>query len=172
MILDSESLVDLSNEVMGRVATGVAVVTLLDPDGVLRGMTISSLTPVSSDPPSVLVCIGGKASSRPFFVEKQTFCASVLAGDQVPQSMGFAFGPEDPFEVFDWVPAADGTPVLSGSTGYLLCEIERVVEHHETAVVLAKVLGGAVHKDEALVYWRKRYFGGLVPAEPEAVGKW
>ena len=167
-----EELVDLSAEVMNRVAAGVAVVTLVDSAGIRRGMTISSLTPVSSDPPSVLMCIGGKASARPHFVAGRTICANVLASDQVPQSNGFAFGDADPFEVFEWSPTEDGTPVLAGTTAYLLCEVERVVDHHDTGVVLAKVTGGAVSADDSLVYWRRKYFGGLVPVEPEETGSW
>ena len=157
---------------MDRVAAGVAVVTLIDPAGVRRGMTISSLTPVSSDPPSVLMCIGGGASSRSYFVAGQAFCANVLASDQVAQSMGFAFGSADPFEVFDWSEGPDGTPVLEGTAAHLFGIVESVVDHHGTGVVLAKVTGGAVSKDESLVYWRKRYFSGLLAVEPEEVGKW
>jgi flavin reductase (DIM6/NTAB) family NADH-FMN oxidoreductase RutF len=167
-----ETIVEVTSEVMGRVAAGVAVMTLVDDDGVRRGMTISSLTPVSSDPPSVLVCVGGAASSRPALVEGRVVCMNVLAADQVPVSIGFAWGEDDPFSVFDWTPAADGIPVLSDTTAHLLCRVVGVVEHHGTAVVLADVLDGAVHADEALVYWRKQYFGGLVPAEPTSTGTW
>ena len=168
----AEALVDLTAAVMDRVAAGVAVMTLVDAAGVRRGMTISSLTPVSADPPSVLMCVGGKASSRPAMVEGQTFCANILAADQVGHSVGFAWGEADPFDVFEWSSAVDGTPVLAGTVAHLLCEIERVVEHHETAVVLAKPIGGVVHKDEALVYWTKRYFVDLVPAPSGEAGVW
>jgi flavin reductase (DIM6/NTAB) family NADH-FMN oxidoreductase RutF len=168
----AETAVDVTAEVMGRVAAGVAVMTLVDDDGVRRGMTISSLTPVSSDPPSVLVCVGGGASSRPALVDGRAFCASVLAADQVPLSIGFAWGDDDPFTVFDWQAADDGTPVLLGTAAHLLCRVERIVEHHGTAVVLAAVEAGAVHKDEALVYWQKQYFGGLIPVEPTETGVW
>ena len=44
----------------------------------LANWPISSLTPVSADPPSVLMCIGGGASSRPAMVEGQTFCANTI----------------------------------------------------------------------------------------------
>jgi len=167
-----DSAVEACREVMAAVAAGVAVMTLADADGELRGMTISSLTPVSADPPSVLICVGGAASSRPHLVKGQRFCANVLAADQVAQSMGFAFGEDDPFVTFGWTPAEDGTPVLDGTAAHLLCEVERVVDHHGTAVVLAAAIGGAVTKDEALVYWNTAYYGGLVAVEPGASGAW
>jgi flavin reductase (DIM6/NTAB) family NADH-FMN oxidoreductase RutF len=154
----SQKAVEACRDVMASVAAGVAVLTLVDADGQRHGMTISSLTPVSADPPSILVCVGGAASSRPFLVEGQRFGLSVLAAGQDAQSMGFAFGAEDPFEVFAWTPAGDGSPILDEAAAHLICEVERVVDHHDTAVVLAGVVDGAVVKDEALVYWRVRYF--------------
>lgn len=168
----SDELVDLAKELTGRIAAGIAVMTLVDGAGVKRGMTISSLTPVSADPPSVLMCIGGTASSRPALTVGRAFCANLLAADQTPVSAGFAWGDEDPFDVFEWEPAADGTPVLAGIAAHLMCRVEKVVEHHDTAVVLAAVESGAAHKDEALVYWRRSYFGDLVPVQPEAGGVW
>jgi len=167
-----ESLVDLNREVMSRVVSAVAVLTQVDDDGVLQGMTITSLSSVAAEPPSVLVCVANTAASRASLMDGQSFCVNILAADQAPQSVGFAWGDEDPFEVFEWSPAADGTPVLAGTAAHLLCEVERVVEHHGTAVVLAKVTAGAVHKDEVLAYWRRQYYGDLVPANPEITGTW
>jgi len=168
----SHNAVDICRDVMASVAAGIAVVTLIDDDGGYHGMTISSLTPVSVDPPSVLMCIGGSASSLPYLVKGRRFCVSILAADQAPQSMGFAFGADDPFTTFPWHPAADGTPILDETAAHILCEVERVTEHNGTAVVLAAVVDGAVHKDEALVYWKTQYFGGLVPVSPGVTGRW
>lgn len=165
-------IVELARDITGRIATGIAVLTLVDDAGVRRGMTISSLTPVSADPPSVLMCIGGGASARPALVPGRRFCANLLAADQAPLSAGFAWGVEDPFEVFPWSPAPDGTPILDGIAAHMLCTVERVVEHHGTAVVLASVDDGGVERDETLVYWRKQYFGGLVPVAEATKGVW
>lgn len=165
MISRSDNAVEVCREVMAGVPAGIAVMTLVDADGVNHGMTISSLTSVSADPPSVLICVGGAASSRPFLVEGQRFCANVLAADQVALSMGFAFGEDDPFSTFRWTPSADGAPVLEGTAAHILCEVERVVDHHETAVVLAGVIDGSVTRDDALVYWKTAYYGELVPVE-------
>lgn len=172
MAPSTETLVDLTGEVMSRVAAGIAVLTLLDDSAVPHGMTISSLTPVAADPPSVLMCIGGGASSRPALVEGRLFCANVLGADQVALSKGFAWGDADPFETFAWEPAPDGTPVLADTAAHLMCRVERVVEHDGTAVVVAAVEGGRVDSDSALVYWRKQYFGRLIPVEPETSGAW
>jgi len=160
-----EQVIELCRRVMDGVPTGVAVMTLIDSDGAPHGMTISSLTTVSADPPSVLMCIGGAASSRPYLVEGQRFCANLLAADQTVQSADFAYGAEDPFEVHDWTSADDGTPILADTAAHLLCDVERVVDHHGIGVVLAAVVGGALDKDEALVYRNRTYYGRLVPVD-------
>ncbi len=165
MTSQSEQVIELCRRVMDGVPTGVAVMTLVDSDGDPHGMTISSLTTVSDDPPSVLMCIGGVASSRPYLVEGQRFCANLLAPDQAVQSADFAYGAQDPFEVHDWTPADDGTPILADTAAHLLCDVERVVDHHGIGVVLAAVAGGALDKDEALVYRNRTYYGRLVPVD-------
>lgn len=165
MASSDEGLVDLCSKVIDGMPNGIAVMTLVDSDGHPHGMTVSSLAPLSADPPTVMMRIGQAASSRPFLVPGQRLCANVLASDQSAQSMGFAFGSEDPFTVFDWEPTADGTPVLSATAAHLLCKVERVIDHHDVSVVFAAVVGGSVDKDETLAYRHRTYFQGLVPVD-------
>lgn len=157
MVAYTESAVDACREVMSTVASGVAVLTFIDDLGAMRGMTISSLTPVSADPPSVLMCIGGKASCLPALQVGRVFAANVLRSGQAFVSSAFAFGTEDPFTLFPWTRTGDGPPVLDDAAAYLVGVVERIVEHHGTAVVLAGVRAGEVRKLDALVYWRKTY---------------
>ena len=173
MTKEEETFSEACVEVMSRIAASVAVLTLEDSDGVRRGMTITSLTSVAAEPPTVLVCVANTASSRPSMVPGQTFCANLLGADQVSYSIGFSWGKsDDPFGDFDWKPAKDGTPVLTGPAAHLICEVEQVVEYHGSAVVMARVIDCCVHNDEALVYWRRIYHGALVPVEEGVAGKW
>ena len=48
---------------MSSFATGVTVVTTLDENEFIHGMTANSFTSVSLDPPTVLVCIGHSAEA-------------------------------------------------------------------------------------------------------------
>lgn len=157
---------------MSSVPAAVSVLSFVDDEGRPHGMTISSLVAVSYEPPSVLVCVGGGASSRPFLVDGRRICVNLLASNQADQSVGFAYGEGDPFETYDWEPAADGTPVLGGTAGYLMCVVEQVVEHHGTAVTLAAVTETVPRGHDMLVYREQQYFGGLVPVAPEVTGRW
>ena len=160
-------------EVMSRVAASVAVMTLEDPDGTKRGMTITSLSSVSSDPPAVVVSIGEGASSHPFMAPGQTIGLNLLASDQTNYSIGFSWGKsEDPFADFPWKYAAGDTPVLTEAAAHFVCEVEKVEQYHGSAVVMARVIECDILKDETLVYWQRTYYGGLIPVEDGATGKW
>jgi flavin reductase (DIM6/NTAB) family NADH-FMN oxidoreductase RutF len=145
---------------------------MYDDEGTPHGMTVSSLTPVVADPPTALVCIGEQASMRPLLTEGRPLCLSFLGPEQVPQSMGFAFGEDDPFAVFGWSDGANGAPALDGAVAHLFGSIDRVVEHDGTSVTMIRLETGDIHSAHSLVYWKQAYFAGLIPVEPATSGRW
>ena len=160
-------------EVMSGIAASVSVLTLEDPNGDKRGMTITSLSTVSSEPPAILVSVSEGASSHPFMKPGQSFGINLLAADQTNYSIGFSWGKsDDPFGDFPWEASANGTPLLTEAAAHLVCEVEQVVQYHGSAVVLARITDCSTRKDETLVYWRRAYHGSLVPVDDGAVGKW
>ncbi len=159
----SVELTQVCSSVMERVPHGVSVLTLVDDAGVRRGMTVSSLTSASAEPPSVLVCIRTKASMHPFLESGRKVGISVLGPDQSVVSNGFAYGIEDPFAVFAWHDEG-GVPIVEGTMGHLVGTIDRVVDNHDTSVVIIAVGDGALTGDAALVHWNRGYYRGLVPA--------
>lgn len=158
----SVDIAQVCSGVMDRVPHGVAVFTLLDDAGMRRGMTVSSLTSASAEPPSVLVCIRTKASMHPFLTPGRAVGISILAPDQSAVSNGFAWGADDPFDVFAWHEEG-GVPVVDGTIAHLVGTIDRVVSNHDTSVVIVAVRSGAITGDAALVHWNRGYYGGLVP---------
>jgi len=171
-MVDAKDLVEVTTGVLARLAASVEVVTAVDNDGTPHGMTISSLVQVSTDPPSVLMCIGPLAEMQPLFVPGFPLCVNVLAPGQVDHSVGFAFGDEDPFEVFEWREGPGGIPLLDGVAAHLLCEVEDTVMHHDTKVVMMKVTGGRIHADNTLIYWMRSYYRDLIPSESDVRGDW
>jgi flavin reductase (DIM6/NTAB) family NADH-FMN oxidoreductase RutF len=159
--MDPTDLAASYEEVKATLASGVAVLTGVDADGERRGMTVSSLTPVAGDTPAVLVCVGADASMRAMMAPGRRFNANILGESQSALSNGFAFGDEDPFDVFPWESDESGTPVLSGVAGHLQCVVENVVDRRGTAVVLAAVTGASLDHADTLIYWQQAYYGHL-----------
>lgn len=159
----NREIAQVCSAVMDRVPHGVAILTLVDDAGARRGMTVSSLTSASAEPPSVLACIRTRASMHPFLTPGREVGLSILASDQSAVSNGFAFGVDDPFAAFAWR-AEDGVSVVEGAMAFLVGTIDRVVANHDTSVVIVAVSDGAITGDSPLVHWNRGYYGGLVPA--------
>jgi flavin reductase (DIM6/NTAB) family NADH-FMN oxidoreductase RutF len=78
---------------LGRFPTGVTIVTAEHPDtGVPMGMTISSFSSVSLQPPMVLWTLTQNAASRPAFLTLDRYVIHVLSASQVNLARRFARG--------------------------------------------------------------------------------
>ena len=71
-------------DALGCFATGVTVVTCLQPDGTPAGLTVNSFTSLSLDPPLLLVCIARQANSAEALTAASHFAVNVLQTGQQP----------------------------------------------------------------------------------------
>ena len=99
---------------LGRFATGVTVVTAIDPDGHPIGLTVNSFAAVSLTPPLVLWSLHNDSHNFPAFKAVRHYCVNVLAVDQEDISNRFATWPIDRFANLAWQPGLGGAPVLAG----------------------------------------------------------
>src|SRR6266481_7302325 len=81
----------------GRFPSGVTIATVLDSQGGPHGLTVSSFTSVSLEPPLVLICLGHDVPIIHHFRKATYFGISVLADDQQALSERFARKGEDRF---------------------------------------------------------------------------
>ena len=78
---------------LGRFPTGVTVITAEHPDtGAPIGLTISSFTSVSLEPPMVLWTLTHTASSLPAFLRLERYVVHVLSARQVHLARRFSHG--------------------------------------------------------------------------------
>ena len=125
--------------VLGRFATGVAVVTVLTPRGEPRGMTVNSFTSVSLDPPLVLYCVNRASRLFPDFTGAAAFAVNILTEEQRGVSRRFARQGLDRFGDLPHTLGADGAPALTGSLAILQCATESVVPAGDHAIVVGRV---------------------------------
>ena len=149
--------------VMGRFATGVAVMTTVD-DGVPHGMTANAITSVSLEPLLVLVSVERTAIMADLVVSSGVFALSFLTREQRTLSDRFA-DPDRPqgasqFAGVETFEAATGSPLLDGSLAWLDCEVWAVHDGGDHLLVLGEVVAVAPGTDEEpLVYYRGGYQG-------------
>jgi flavin reductase (DIM6/NTAB) family NADH-FMN oxidoreductase RutF len=97
---------------LGRFATGVTIVTAIDPDGHPIGLTVNSFTAVSLDPALVLWCLDNNSHNLEAFRRASHHVINVLADDQIDLSNRFATWPADRFVALPWAPGKGGAPIL------------------------------------------------------------
>ncbi|HYF27866.1 MAG TPA: flavin reductase family protein [Baekduia sp.] len=113
-------------EVVGRFATGVAVVTAQGPHGP-AGLTTNAVTSVSLDPLLLLVCFDEGSRTLPVVRETGRFAVNVLADDQRELAALFA-SKRVAREKFEHVThaVAHGVPVLDGALAWLACDLREL----------------------------------------------
>lgn len=114
--------------VLGRWATGVAVMTAFDAQGEPKGITVNSFASVSLDPPLVLWSIAKTAQSLGAFRKGAIFAANFLSDDQQAIAKRFATSGGSKFADVAYRRAGDGPPLLENACASLVCE---AVEEHE-----------------------------------------
>ena len=98
----------------GRFATGVTIVTAIDPDGQPIGLTVNSFSAVSLQPPLVLWCLDNASHNLEAFRHASHHAINILAAGQTDLSNRFATWPVDRFAGLPWHPGACGAPLLPG----------------------------------------------------------
>jgi len=146
---------------MARQAVPVAVVTVAH-DGLVHGVTVSSLVSVSADPPTVLVSLGHASRLLASILEARRFGIALLAEDQELIARACANPTRGP------VPAAavrfgpDGIPLLTGAAATLALDLATHVPIADHVLLIGRVRAAAAHDRAPLLYHDRRY-RGLAP---------
>ncbi len=150
---------------MRRFASGVTVVTSVR-EGTPRGVTVSSFSSVSLEPPSVLICINREARSYLFIATSRIFCVNVLSAGQ--RSLAERFSGkirEKQFADVAYYIDQTGAAVLEGTLAHVDCE---VLEEHRSgshSIFIGKVISCSSRDGEPLGYFNGTFarFGIQAP---------
>jgi flavin reductase (DIM6/NTAB) family NADH-FMN oxidoreductase RutF len=159
--IDTEVSSDDFRGAMRRLAGGVSVITAGRGKDI-SGMTVTSVSSLSVDPPALIVSINREASSWPLVKRYGFFGVNILTSDQIDIAERFTgkggLKGAARFAGDDWTTRASGVPLLVGALAAIDCEVEDVVERHSHAIVIGRVLDVAVsERTAALAYWQGRY---------------
>lgn len=134
--------------VLGRFPTGVSVVTANTPEGPV-GMVIGSFVSVSLEPPLVGWFVDKNSSTWAAIDGAGSWCASILADDQVDLSNQFAS--KKGAEKYEGVQCTDapvtGSPILPDVCGWVDCTTEAVHDCGDHWFVLGRVAALATGRD-------------------------
>jgi flavin reductase (DIM6/NTAB) family NADH-FMN oxidoreductase RutF len=146
---------------MRHLAGGVSIITV-GQAGNITGMTVTSVTSLSVDPPSLIVSINRSASSWPLLKANGFFGVSILNADQIEIAERFTgkggVTGADRFAGAEWITRVSGVPLLADALATIDCEVEHIVERHSHAIVIGRPLDMQLsQRTAALAYWHGRY---------------
>ena len=143
---------------MSGAATGVTVVTTAGAAGRF-GQTVSAMSSVSADPPTVLVCVNRKSPLADAAERNGFIAVNVLAADQVDVAQTFAGRPAAGapyhFDQESW-DLAD-VPVLCDAAAVFVCEVDTIVESGTHAVIFGRVCAADAGDRDPLLYSRRAF---------------
>ncbi len=153
-LIDPRTFTDM----MASLAASVTVVTVDGDDGP-SGLTVSAFTSVSADPPIVLICIDGRASTLPLLIREKGFTVNFLPRGTEDVAMLFATRGADRFGSVGWRRVDVGGPVLDDAYGHFICRRVEAIELGDHWVIFGEVV--AAERDEGhvepLVYHDRRF---------------
>ncbi len=146
---------------MRHLAGGVSVITV-GRGKEIAGMTVTSVSSLSVDPPTLIVSVNRNASSWPLLERHGFFGVSILTSDQLDVAERFS-GKDGlkgaaRFAGARWFTRMTGVPLLTGALAAIDCEVEDIIERHSHAIVIGKVLDMQISsRSAALAYWQGQY---------------
>ena len=126
-------------QVMGSFPSGVTVITTLDDDGQIVGLTASAFSSLSMDPALVLFCPNYSSDSYPVLIKSKRFAIHLLSADQRDEAYAFAKKGKDKAQGIEWTLSELGNPLLSNATAIIECELWREYEGGDHAILVGAV---------------------------------
>lgn len=146
--------------VMRRLAGGVSIITAGRGNDI-TGMTVTSLTSLSTTPPRLLVSINRQASSFALIDRHRLFGVNILGADQHDTAGRFSnsrLKGRERFEGIEWSHGSSGVPLLGRSLATIECQVEEIIERHSHGIIVGSLLSFELApRLSGLVYWNGQY---------------
>jgi flavin reductase (DIM6/NTAB) family NADH-FMN oxidoreductase RutF len=158
--MSEAQLPDAFRQAMRRVASTVNVITICV-DGAPMGITATAMSPLSLDPPSLLICINRSATMHASLGDVAHFRVNVLHRSQEAMARMFADRQQHALRFGEgWQLDCETPPRLIDAQASILC---RRIDHHlfgTHSIFIGQVEEVAVREDvDPLVYVEGRYGG-------------
>lgn len=147
--------------VMGQWPSGVTVITTVDAQGP-GGMTASSFSSVSLNPPLVSVCVARHLAMHTRIDQSGVFAVNILSKNSVDDGRRFAGmlpGVTNKFEGVDYATAATGSPLLANTLGWVDCKVWARHDGGDHTIFVGEVLDAGIDKTAAPLLYHSRSWG-------------
>ena len=149
---------------MGHFVSGVTVVTVLDGQGGIGGLTANAFSSLSLDPPLVLICLDTLSQARVYIETEKAFTIHFLADDQEKTAIAFAQHGPNKADGLAWELSKKGIPKLTEYMVALECQLENELEGGDHIIIVGRVLDISTNENKrAPLTYYKGQINALVP---------
>ena len=140
-------------------ASGVTVVTTKTDQLGIQGMTVTSFTSVSAEPPQILVCLNESADTANGIKDSGSFAVNILNSGQETVSNEFAGGSsqQQRFENVVWSEGVTGSPVLDESLASIECKLVQQTLAGSHWIIIGEVQNVICRSGSPLLYYNSAY---------------
>lgn len=151
---------DAVRDVLARIPAGVVVVSTTQ-GGWYRGLTATSFTALSLEPPLVLLCLDRWAQTRDAVEQTGAFNVSILARAQ--EFVAERFAGRAPLVDPAWraVPhrlGANGIPIVEGCAAWFECSLQTMHPGGDHEIAVGSVLDCGRGDADPLVHWDREFW--------------
>ena len=146
----------LFRDVVGHLASGVTVVTTRVGNEDF-GMTASSVTSLSAEPPTMLVCINNRVPTASAVSSAKAYVVNVLTHEQGGIANQFATPSPDKFRGTHTEIGHLGLPLLDNALAYLECQVIEEISGGSHTIFIGQVVRAFANAGSPLTYYRGGY---------------
>lgn len=156
MPVDSQTF----KQVMSQWPSGVTVITSIH-EGQRVGITASSFSSVSMEPPLISVCISKRLYTHELIAKSGIFAVNILTAQQVELGKlfaGYYKDIEDRFAGIGCRTEITGAPILPDTLAWLDCKVHHAYEGGDHTIYVGEVLsGGTLNTITPLLYHNRAW---------------
>ena len=151
---------DLFRRAWGNFATGVSLVTTVEGDGKVHGMTANGIASISLDPMLAMVCVGHSANTYPIIERTRKFGINILSdlqkdiGDYYARPDDRRDGSISP----NFTLTVSGVPFLEDSLSSMACHVVNAHVEGDHTVFIGAVKEIHLGEGNPLIFFKSDWF--------------
>lgn len=151
---------DLFRRAWGNFATGVSLITTVEEDGKVHGMTANGIASISLDPMLAMVCVGRSANTHPIITRTRKFGINILSDRQKDVGHYYARSTErrDGSIFPNFILTGSGVPFLEHSLSSMACDVVNVHEEGDHTVFIGAVKEIQIGEGNPLLFFKSDWF--------------
>ena len=150
---------DLFRRAWSNFATGASLITTVEADGTVHGMTANGIASISLDPMLSMVCVGHNANTHLIIKKTGRYGINILSedqkliGDYYARSAEKRDGSINP----DFFFTTSGIPFLEGALSSLDCKVVNAYEEGDHTIFIGEVEEMKVRNGRPLLFYEGKW---------------